>query len=161
MGRPSCFNPTAKVLEKQLPGGSRNTHTRTGGSEMQAGCDTGLRETGMKIFPCHLFPLVCYFLPPRAPCPQLLGPLSCFFPTLLTGKTGSRKGRGRRTRASRRQRQQQSRKVFNAPDQHVGDKLHGESLSGEGWDCGTLGFPQQAGSTLRHPGSRNGNAPGM
>lgn len=88
------------MQEKQLPDGSRNTHPRTGGSEMQAGCDTGLRETGVKIFPCHLFPLACYFLPPHVPCPQLSGSLSRFFPTLLTGKAASRKGRGRRARAS-------------------------------------------------------------
>lgn len=51
---------------------------------MQPGSDAELREPGMKIFPCHLFPHACYFLLTRVPCPQLSGPPSLFFQTLLS-----------------------------------------------------------------------------
>ena len=83
MFQPHCKGAGETAARGGSPG-SRNMHPRTRGSEVQLGCDAGLRETGVKIFPCHLFPHACYFLPTRGPCPQLSGPPSFFFQTLLS-----------------------------------------------------------------------------
>lgn len=133
---------------------------------MQAGCDTGLRETGVKIFPCHLFPLACYFLPPHAPCPQLSGPLSRFFPTPLTGKAASRKGRGRRARASDSSTPSDSSKAERCLTHLTSTWETNRTEGPPGFVTGRLGLRQPGVPSARrqHPPTarhQNGNAPGM
>lgn len=163
------------MQKKRLPRwgspGSRNTHPRTGRSELQLGCDAGLRDTGVKIFPCHLFPHACYFLVILAPCPQPSGPPSLFFQILLsvswlTGPTpqekqGAERGEGGELELPKGRDKNKAESCLTHLTSTWETNFTEKSSRlcyWKGWDCSTLGvslqYPQHAGSILLHPGTR-------